>query len=458
MTWRRRSMVVLVVVLTCSTAACVGRDDQATGVDESWHPTVDSGTGSPDGDTTDDTRDTTVRNDTTGRVDTSVPAPSPCLELLPVGTIDFGSASPNQTVTERVILRNCNEEGPDVEVRQVRLTDPSGVFGFGEQVPDALTNGDGMTLANGAIVEFSIEFEPKERGDFRGALVVESNDVSPTRDRIPLVAHAERSACPEAVATASVKGRGQAMETLTATPLETIQLDGSESRDPDGRIARYEWSIVERPEDSAARLTPSADVEKPALFLDLAGTYVVELVVYDDEGRSSECRRRALVEITARFREDIHVQLVWETPGDSDQTDGDGADLDLHYLDPEGTWGERPYDIFWKNKTADWGRSNFKQDDPSLDIDDTDGRGPENINHNNPENGKTYSVGVYYKDPNGFGPSYATVRIYVDGQLKREFADKKLEEVFDFWKVGLIEWPSKNIYQRDEMFEGYPTN
>ncbi|MFB6371518.1 MAG: hypothetical protein ABEN55_00035, partial [Bradymonadaceae bacterium] len=133
-----------------------------------------------------------------------------------------------------------------------------------------------------------------------------------------------------------------------------------------------------------------------------------------------------------------------------------GADLDVHYLNPKGQWNEAPYDIFWHNKTGDWGRENYKQDDPTLDIDDTDGAGPENVNHNEPKNSQTYSVGVYYYDDNGFGPSYATVRLYVDGKLAKEYKNKYMSGTFDFWKVGLIEWPSKNIYKRDEKFEGFP--
>ena len=87
----------------------------------------------------------------------------------------------------------------------------------------------------------------------------------------------------------------------------------------------------------------------------------------------------------------------------------------------------------------------------------TDGAGPENVNHNEPGNG-VYAVGVYYYDDNGFGPSYATVRIYIDGKLAKEYKNKYMSGTFDFWKVGLIEWPSKNIYKRDEKFEGFPNS
>ena len=37
--------------------------------------------------------------------------------------------------------------------------------------------------------------------------------------------------------------------------------------------------------------------------------------------------------------EDIHLQLVWDTPGDADQTDLDGSDVDLHFCTPVGSIG-----------------------------------------------------------------------------------------------------------------------
>ncbi|MFB6371514.1 MAG: hypothetical protein ABEN55_00015, partial [Bradymonadaceae bacterium] len=225
---------------------------------------------------------------------------------------------------------------------------------------------------------------------------------------------------------------------------------------PDDAVERYEWSIVERPQGSTARLKPSSRVPKPELFLDRAGTYRVELTVYDEFGNASGCRgKQATVEIRACPCNDLHVQLVWETPRDSDPTDGEGTNLDLHYLHPNGEWNAAPYDIHADIRTADWGQPGDSSDDPSLDVDDTDGGGPENINHNGLEAGKSYAVGVYYRDDDGFGPSYATVRIYRDGQLKREYKNKYLEPG-QFWEVALVERPNTLIVTRDEVYDGLP--
>ena len=383
---------------------------------------------------------------------------SPCLGLSHQNEVNFGVSSIDQTASKTVTVENCRSRAEDLKLEGVEVTDDAGgVFSVSKSSLPGDLNDAAYVIEGDDRANFVVEFEPKKKETYEGTLLVKSNDPSRRMHTVKLIGKGSDNQCPEAIAKASVKGNENQRAEIETLPLETIKFDASDSSDSDGSIERYEWSIIERPQDSTARLTPSSSVEKPELFLDLAGDYKVELKVYDNRETAS-CGNRAIVEITAIPQDDIHVQLVWDTPADPDQTDTDGADLDIHYLNPKGQWNETPYDIFWHNKTADWGRKNYKMDDPTLDIDDTDGAGPENVNHNNPENGKTYSVGVYYYDANGYGPSYATVRLYIDTKLAKEYKNKYMSGTFDFWKVGLIEWPSKNIYKRDEKFEGFPNS
>jgi len=382
---------------------------------------------------------------------------SPCLGLSHQEEVNFGASSIDQTANKTVTVENCRSQAEDLELRDVEVTDDAGgVFSVDKSsLPGELADGNKFVISGDDRANFVVRFEPEKIETYEGTLLINSNDPSRQAHQVKLIGKGSDNKCPDAIAEASVKGNDRQTDQIETLPLETIKFDGSGSNDKDGEVSRYEWSIIDRPQDSTARLTPSANVEKPELFLDLAGEYKVELVVYDDEDAGS-CGKRAIVEITAIPQNDIHVQLVWDTPADPNQTDTNGADLDLHYLNPKGQWNESPYDIFWHNKTGDWGQENYRKDNPSLDIDDTDGAGPENVNHNNPNTGLTYSVGVYYYDDNGFGPSYATVRLYIDGSLEREYKNKYMSGTFDFWKVGLIEWPSKNIYKRDEKFQGFP--
>lgn len=394
------------------------------------------------------------------KVDIVGNAGTPCLGLSHEEQLNFGQGSINNVNTKTMTIENCRPRAEDaLEIKNIRLKDDGGgVFGVKEDtLPGELAQGKAFEIVGDNRASFVVTFTPPEEKTYNGVLVIESNDPSRKAHEIKLVGKGSDNQCPNAVAEARVKGSSMYTNQINTLPLETIQFSSQKSQDPDGQISKYEWSILKRPEDSTARLVPGNDRPNPELFLDLAGKYQIELVVYDNDGAPSCGENRALVNIEATPNEDIHVQLVWDTPSDTDQTDDDGADVDLHYLSPKGTWNEQPYDIFWHNKTGDWGVPNKTDDDPSLDIDDTNGAGPENVNHDNPEPGQAYKIGVYYYEDNGFGPSYATVRIYIDGKLKREFKNKFLEKTFYFWYVGLVEWPTKNIYERDMVREdGFP--
>ncbi len=236
-------------------------------------------------------------------------------------------------------------------------------------------------------------------------------------------------------------------------PLSTIELDASQSQ---GDIDRHEWTFLSYPQGSTPRFVPDNNGQFPRLFLQLAGTYEVQLTVAGQNAAGEVCSDTDVVEIVACPCDgDIHVQLTWATPGAPDETDTLGADLDLHYMHPNGRWGEEPWDIFAMNPTADWGVQGDDTDDPRLDIDDTDGAGPENINHNGLENVR-YSVGVYYNDDNGLGTSYATVRVYVRGTLMLEVENKHMPRTGTFWHVADIEWPSATVTRVDRLFQGYP--
>jgi hypothetical protein len=190
-------------------------------------------------------------------------------------------------------------------------------------------------------------------------------------------------------------------------------------------------------------------------FVDLAGTYIIELRVVDDQGLtapSPDCPQSPVqVRVQALPDEDIHLQLVWNTPADDDQTDEFGADVDIHFMHPRGAeWFRSPWDCHYANGNPDWGEANRPDDNPSLDIDDTNGAGPENINLDNPEDtqvlGRPYRVGVHYYRSEGrnrrlsYGPSDVTLRVYLGGELAGEFT-RQLVTAYDLWEVVNIHWP-----------------
>jgi hypothetical protein len=404
------------------------------------------------------------------RVDLVANGSSPCMEVVP-GELEFGNGligRPNESV---VTVESCGAE--PLQLNSIAITDDGrGAYSIREggvpQLPGLLAAAD---LAQDPPVRPSLNipiiFTPEAAELYQGTLTVSGNDPQNPTVEVPLRGLGAFNDCPTAVVTENE---------LIVRPLDVVSLDGSNSTDPDGpegRPVEYEWIVVERPDGSTAepveRLTnplrpaeggPADLVTTPGavFFVDLAGTYVIDLVVTDSGGvsaPSATCMQpEARITVNANPDEDIHLQLVWDTPGDPDQTDSDGSDVDLHFLHPLGPdWfrGGGTYDCYFGNPTPDWGQVGRPEDNPSLDIDDTNGSGPENINLDSPENtqmlGSPYRVGVhYYRASVGafggaetWGPSEVTVRIYLGGVLAHQ-AIRDLDDTNTFWEVAGIIW------------------
>ena len=318
-----------------------------------------------------------------------------------------------------------------------------------------------------------IVFTPAAEMTYSGTLSITHNDATqrvgpdgPPVINVPLSGRGSSNECPEA----------RLAETdIVVKPLDVINLDGSLSVDtdgPEGKPVEYEWVVVERPNGSTAQ--PVESIGNPAepaeggpadnkntptakFFVDLVGEYVIELRVTDAFGitnPSPACPQPvARLTILSEPTEDIHLQLVWNTDADPDQTDLQGADVDLHLLHPQGSgwfgglFGK--YDCYFENTSPDWGIQGNRNDDPSLDIDDTNSAGPENINLDGPEItdtiGGPYRVGVHYYRAtlSAFEAaevaSVATLRIYLGSVLAYE-KEQVLDETNDFWEVAGIIW------------------
>jgi hypothetical protein len=135
---------------------------------------------------------------------------------------------------------------------------------------------------------------------------------------------------------------------------------------------------------------------------------------------------------------DIRVRLAWDT---------DATDVDLHLIKPGGSYGDSTddTDCYFTNCTefaheADWGVEGDHTDDPVLDIDDTNGYGPENIFIDPSEDGR-YQVHVHYWSDHGNGPSNAWVEVYIQGVRTAAFGAEPLVDG-QIWQVCTIDWPS----------------
>ncbi len=387
---------------------------------------------------------------------------SPCLQLSHEQEVNFGEGGIGFANNKTIIIENCSPSA-DLTVSTIDVCTFDSSMSCVAAAPifqlKANSLPGGLPDAPAVIgpqdtASFVLTYTPEDLTVSNGELTVKSDDPAKTTLVVPVIGKGTDNACPQSVGEAKLADSTRWQTDISTIPLKTVNFRGINSIDQDGTIARYEWNLVQKPTNSTARFTPSPTVAEPDLFLDLAGDYVVELKVFDDKGTES-CGDQAIVTIRATPDEDIHVQLVWDTPTDTDQTDAFGTDLDLHFLHPNGTWNNLPFDVFWNNPEAEWGAPG-PADNPSLDIDDTDGAGPENVNLRDPESGLTYAVGAYYYADNGYGPTYATVRIYIRGTQTFEWRDMYLPRAQSFWYVATISWPSTQIFSNNQVSDGFP--
>ena len=79
----------------------------------------------------------------------------------------------------------------------------------------------------------------------------------------------------------------------------------------------------------------------------------------------------------------------------------------------------------------DWDQLGYLGDNPRLNLDDTDGYGPENINIDEPIAGQSYTVGVHYFSDDAMGPAQAYVKIYC--------GVSNVEPIYEVGPVELVE-------------------
>ncbi|MBN1334618.1 MAG: hypothetical protein JXB39_01525 [Deltaproteobacteria bacterium] len=145
--------------------------------------------------------------------------------------------------------------------------------------------------------------------------------------------------------TSNTPPRANAGADITQSGDEVVELDGSGSFDADGDPLKYHWSFEYLPETSGVdeRLAPftvnhSAEAVTTTFAPDMAGTYVVELVVNDDRANSAP----DYVVVTITGQDEIPVANAGE-----DATVKLGLEVNLN--------GSRSYDPAGHPLTYQWG-------------------------------------------------------------------------------------------------------
>ena len=372
---------------------------------------------------------------------------TPCLLSSP-SHVQFGGKLVGKKAILPVRLTNCGSV--PVNLGAIELTTDS--HGDFEVEAESLPN----TLAVNQEADLYVSFLPSVVADAglsgtpqlsEGTLVVHSDAYDPQL----LVAISGFGALEEAPTAVIVVQEGEQV-----TPQTTLHLLGDQSFGP-LPVASWGWS-VKGPAGSVDSFYPSNTQPNPTFTANVSGAYDFELNVWDSSGVKSLMPAKVTVLVVSE--DAIHVELLWHTPNDPDESDegpSAGADLDLHFahlkyadgsidLDNDGKndpWFDTVFDCFWFNPHPEWASFTSQADNPGLDRDDTDGAGPENLNLDQPE-AATYGIAVHYWADHDYGKSEATVRIYLYGQLVFEQADVELYN-HDMWNVATIEWPSGQV-------------
>jgi hypothetical protein len=393
----------------------------------------------------------------------------PCVKLEPFPKMNFGGVLFGISDSREFVVKSCGSE--DLKIYSIKLTGKgtsdeysldftettkefADLAGSGPTVQKPLI----LTQQGDAIV--TVRYDPKDITP----VDADGNPTPPDTDMVEVTsnAFATKTLTVEGygVKTTCPKAKVSVLEGEEVVPQTILHLKGEQSVAPGGgTIKKYQWT-AKQPAGSGKAFGPNSSYVNPTFTPDAAGEYEFCLDVWDQNNTKS-CTP-ACVTVLVVPNNAIHVELLWDTPADADQTDAGvnaGADMDLHFahplgsgpdLDCDGTpdpWFSNPFDTFWFNPNPNWGAALAgANDDPSLDLDDTDGAGPENLNLENPEgdagNPIAYSVGIHYWHDHGYGTSLASVRIYLQGVLALNI-DKVEMDPLDMWYVAKIHWPNQ---------------
>lgn len=216
-------------------------------------------------------------------------------------------------------------------------------------------------------------------------------------------------------------------------PFAQATFDGSGSYNPEGgEIVSWAWEFVSVPLGST--VTMPAGGATRSVTPDQAGAYVAMLTVTNDAGVSNDCE----VTLTAAPSQDMWVEMYWQFAPD---------DMDLHLLAPGGTL-ESDSDCYFANCTydyLDWGTYGNSADDPSLDLDDIPGTGPENINIDAPSPGQyTVVVHDYVWGSDVTSGNNVTVNIYLGGS--RAWSDTRtISGEGTYTEFARIDWTNQTV-------------
>lgn len=334
------------------------------------------------------------------------------LLILEPPTLDMGFVMVGQEREDGFTVRN--DGTADLHISSELL------MGTGFSLTDPLSLP--LTLAPGEDTWINVLYAPPIEGTFTGTLWLESDTFGGTTQGQII---GSTGSAPEAICSVNPE---------TVAPLyEAATWYGDQSVSLSSTITEYEWTLLEKPQGSEVYI-PNGGANRPNFVPDLAGTYVAQLIVHDANGLSSE---PCIATLEAVPGQTLWIEMTWEHSGD---------DMDLHLLRPNAGLNGNG-DCYYANCVGgglDWGAQGDPTDDPSLDLDDIPGTGPENINIYEPQSG-VFQVYVHDYPGSVYLPANnVNVRIYLSGELAWE-GTKTISGEDSFTKFAEVDWPSGTV-------------
>ncbi|MBI2375387.1 MAG: choice-of-anchor D domain-containing protein [Deltaproteobacteria bacterium] len=339
-------------------------------------------------------------------------------------SIDFGTVEVGaQSRLPITIKNNGNAEGTVTRA----LLESSG--GLGD--PYALSGALPALIPAGGSQAFEVVFQPTSEGPKPDRMVFEAlapaGSVTLQISGTAAVARGGLSCSPSTIAFGAVQ-RGQ-------TKSETVTCSAS------GGITRFISAAFPPAETLFVLPAPPGTADL------VTGQSVTFAVEFRAEGSPVPHNSQLAVQFNgANGTETLTIPVTGEvTPPPVTSTamsillrwDSNFTDVDLHLVRPGGALWSATGECSYLFTAPDWGIASDPTDNPFLDVDDTDGRGPENINLNVAAPGN-YEVWIHYYDDNGFGASQATVEVYIGGNLAGTY--NRRISCNDMWHVGTIVW------------------
>ncbi|MBK7864105.1 MAG: PKD domain-containing protein [Archangiaceae bacterium] len=217
----------------------------------------------------------------------------------------------------------------------------------------------------------------------------------------------------------------------TVNPNTSVALPTAASS-PAGRPITCQWSVVSRPATSTGTFSAPTSCVSSNYLADVVGTHTLRFTVTDSMGLSTSCT----LDVVVNALGNLWIELTWNR----------NDDLDLHLSHPSAgnshnangwAFNAGGFDCYFGDTNPSWDAAGIA-DDPSLDLDDTSRKGPENIRVNTPVTTHDYNVGVHwYSQVNAANNVTATVKVYCSNVLVTT-QTKQLTAVEQMWVVGKV--------------------